>query len=225
MRAIRAHGFGDLIGRFMAVRDGRVLTAAYASPRSPGEAAAFLAAAAAAGPSLVVTGLRVVDEEISGRVKRDLTIGLLLGVVAVFILVWIVVRDVWLSALALLPALLGLIWSAGLLAAAHLTLDLFSTFGVLTFIGIAVDYGIHLVHRTTSDPDQTVERALAHLAPANLVAFGIAVLGCGTLAGSAYQPLSTLGIFTVVSLTTGLFAAMAILPVCLAWTLERRRRT
>jgi len=220
----QAHGFGDLIGRFIAVRDGRVLTAAYASPRTLGQTAALRAAADAAGPGLVVTGLRVVDEEISGRVQRDLTIGLLLGVVAVFILVWIVVRDVWLSALALLPALLGLIWSAGLLAAAHLTLDLFSTFGVLTFIGIAVDYGIHLVHRTTSDPDQPVEHALAHLAPANLVAFGIAVLGCGTLAGSAYQPLSTLGIFTVVSLTTGLVAAMAILPVCLAWTLERRRR-
>jgi predicted RND superfamily exporter protein len=221
----QAHGFGDLIGRFIVVRDGRVLTAAYASPRSDADAAIVLAAAREAGPDLVVTGLRVVDQEISGRVQHDLTLGLLLGVFAVFVLVWIVVRDVWLSALALVPALLGLIWSAGVLAAAKLTLDLFSTFGVLTFIGIAVDYGIHLVHRAASDPSQSVERALSHLAPANLVAFGIAVLGCGTLAGSSYQPLSTLGIFTVVSLTTGLFAAMAVLPVCLAWTLERRRRT
>ncbi len=90
----QTHGFGDLIGRFMVIRGGRVLTAAYASPRTPAETAALMAAARAAGPELVVTGLRVVDREISGRVQHDLTLGLLLGVVAVFLLVWIIVRDV-----------------------------------------------------------------------------------------------------------------------------------
>ena len=49
--------------------------------------------------------------------------------------------------LALVPTALALTWAAGVLAISGVSLDLFSMFAVMTFVGIGVDYGIHLVHR------------------------------------------------------------------------------
>ena len=103
------------------------------------------------------------------------------GSVVVFVLILITFRSVRLTLLALLPTILGLIWAAAVLAQSGVSLDLFSVFAVLTLIGIGVDYGIHLVHRAATEPGQ-LDLALARVAPANIVAAGIAVLGCGSLA-------------------------------------------
>ena len=46
------------------------------------------------------------------------------------------------------PRRVGFIWSAGSLALARVELDLFSLFAVVTFIGIAVDYGIYVLYRS-----------------------------------------------------------------------------
>jgi predicted RND superfamily exporter protein len=119
----------------------------------------------------------------------------------------------------LLPVVLGLVWSAGILAMLRVPLDLFSMFGVLAFIGIGVDYGIHLVHRYSRDED--VADALAHVAPVNLIAGGIAVLGCGTLVTSSYPPLRSLGMVSIVTLVTCLAASLLVLPACLMSSTSR----
>ena len=53
--------------------------------------------------------------------------------------------------LALVPTVLALTWTGGVLAVFGISLDLFSMFAVMTFVGIGVDYGIHLVHRWRTD--------------------------------------------------------------------------
>ena len=65
----------------------------------------------------------------------------------VVLLVVAAFRNWRLSLFALLPTVIGLIWTAGILALAGIELDLFAMFAVVTFLGIGVDYGIHLVHR------------------------------------------------------------------------------
>ena len=94
-------------------------------------------------------------------------------------LVVVAFRDWRLSLLALLPTAVGLVWAAGILALAGIELDLFAVFAVVTFVGIGVDYGIHLVHRYQERGD--AERATAELAPVILVAAAITLLGYGTL--------------------------------------------
>ena len=46
-----------------------------------------------------------------------------------------------------MPTAIGLLWAAGFSALTGFELDLFSVFAVITFVGIGVDYGVHLVHR------------------------------------------------------------------------------
>ena len=96
-----------------------------------------------------------------------------------------------------LPTAIGLIWTAGLLALAGVSLDLFAVFAVVTFVGIGIDYGIHLVHRYQHEGDATT--AIAQLAPVIVVAGVITLFGYGTLITSSYPPLQSMGIVSVVS--------------------------
>jgi predicted exporter len=206
-------GLEDLLSPYVARTPGGFVTAAYVRPRSREDVDAVRAAVHAVGSPLQLTGLPVVNEELADRLVPQFLLGVGLGAVAVFVLIWLTFRNVRLTLLALLPTALGLVWGAGLLALFGVVIDLFSLFAVLAFIGIGVDYGIHLVHRYAAEGD--LVEALARIAPVNLVAAGIAVLGCGTLIFSSYPPLHSLGVVSVVTLVTCLAGSLLVLPAAL----------
>jgi predicted RND superfamily exporter protein len=83
----------------------------------------------------------------------------------------------------------------------------------VTFVGIGVDYGIHLVHRYQERGD--AERATAELAPVILVAAAITMLGYGTLVTSSYPPLRSIGVVSAVSVVTLATASVLVLPALL----------
>ncbi|MGH9161868.1 MAG: MMPL family transporter, partial [Vicinamibacteraceae bacterium] len=119
-----------------------------------------------------------------------------------------------LSLLALAPTALGLIWTAGVLALAGIELDLFAVFAVVTFVGIGVDYGIHLVHRYRQYGYHAAQ-ATSELAPVILVAGLITLLGYGTLINSSYPPLQSIGVVSAVSVVALVAASVLVLPAML----------
>ncbi len=213
----RQHGLGELLSPYIARTPGGFAMAAYVRPRSPADVQLMRSIVERVGAPLRLTGIPVVNRELSAGLVPQFLIGVAIGGVAVFILMWFTFRNLRLTALALLPTVLGVIWGAGILALVGAVVDLFSLFGVLAFIGIGVDFGIHLVHRYASEGDLT--EALARIAPVNLVAAGIAILGCGTLITSSYPPLQSLGLVSVVTLATCVAGSLLVLPA----TLSRRK--
>jgi predicted RND superfamily exporter protein len=163
-------------------------------------------------PSLAVTGLPVINLDLAQRFPRQFAVALVAGTIAVFLLMFATFRQTGAALLALAPMLIGLLWAAAVMSILDVSVDLFGIFAVLTLVGIGVDYGIHLVHRARVDD---IESAVARIVPANLIAAGIALLGCGSLVTSAYPPLRSLGILTVVGLVTCLVAAVVVLPAML----------
>src|SRR5207302_396289 len=139
--------------------------------------------------------------------------GLVIGTAIVVALVVLAFRDWRLSLYALLPTAIGLVWAAGALAIWRVELDLFAVFAVVTFVGIGVDYGIHLVHRFQERGD--ANRATAGLAPVFLVAAAITMLGYGTLVTSSYPPLQSMGVVSVVSTIALAAASVFTLPALL----------
>jgi predicted RND superfamily exporter protein len=208
------HGLKDLIARYVVPDAGGFTTASYAEIDGPAHLARARAAASAAGPPLVLTGVPVVNADLAAHFRPQFIIALAAGLVVVFLMMLVTFRRVGLTALALLPTVLGLVWAAALLAVCGVQLDLFSVFAVLTLIGIGVDYGIHLVHRVATEPGG-FDLALARIVPSNLVAAVIALLGCGSLVTSTYPPLRSLGIVTVVGLCTCLTSSVLVLPALL----------
>ncbi|MEN3337083.1 MAG: uncharacterized protein V7647_759 [Acidobacteriota bacterium] len=210
-----SHGFRDLIARFVNDNGGAWTLATYVYPRTAQEAAT-VSAVVQEDRSATLTGLPVVNAELGRRFLPQFLRGLLVGTIAVVIMIATAFREWRLSTLALLPTAVGLVWTAGLLGIARVELDLFAVFTVVTFVGIGVDYGIHLVHHYREHLDAA--RAVEELAPVILVAALMTLLGYGTLVTSSYPPLRSIGLVSVVSVVALAAASVLVLPALLVWS-------
>ena len=212
------HGLEDLIRRFVAREGDRWLIASYVFPGTPAEVDGVGRIAASQAPGAVLTGLPMVNRELSRMFLPQFFKGLAIGSLGVLLLVVLAFREWRLSFYALLPTALGLLWAAGLLALLRVKLDIFSVFAVVTFIGVGVDYGIHLVHRFQERSDAV--QATTELAPVILAAAAITLFGYGPLFTSSYPPLRSIGIVSGISAITLALASVLVLPALL---MERRR--
>jgi predicted exporter len=207
------HRLGDIVERFVVADGGRWTLATYVFPTSAGQTARVQHIVDIVDPSATLTGITLVNRELARSFLPQFIKGLVIGTAIVVALVVSAFRDWRLSVYALLPTGIGLVWAAGVLAIAGIELDLFAVFAVVTFVGIGVDYGIHLVHRYQERGDAA--RATAELVPVILVAAAITMLGYGTLVTSSYPPLQSMGVVSVVSTITLAAASVFTLPALL----------
>jgi predicted RND superfamily exporter protein len=208
-----AEGLVDLVDRFIVRTDQGWSLATYVFPQDAAVLPALEGIVNAAGEGQQLTGLPLVNRELARRFMPQFLTGLSVGSAIVLLLILATFRNLTLSLLALLPTAVGLLWAAGLLGLAGIELDLFAVFAVLTFVGIGVDYGIHLIHRYEERGD--AERACAELAPVILVAGAITLLGYGTLMTSTYPPLKSIGLVSVVSVVALVASSVFVLPAIL----------
>jgi predicted RND superfamily exporter protein len=164
-------------------------------------------------PAQTLTGLPVVNQELARTFTAEFLKGLAAGAILVVLLVLAAFRSWRLCLFALLPTAMGLTWTGGILALAGIELDLFAAFAVVTLLGIGVDYGVHLVHRSHARSDAAM--ATAELAPVILVAAAITILGYGTLVTSSYPPLASIGLVSVISVVALAVASVLVLPALL----------
>jgi predicted exporter len=208
----RQHGLGDLIGRFVTHEADGWTVATYAFPANAVEARALERIATSIGTGRL-TGLALVNRELAARFVPQFLRGLSIGSLVVVIMIALTFRTWRLSLLAIVPTVAGLIWAAGLLALTRVPLDLFALFAVVTFVGIGIDYGIHIVHRYRDHGN--AELAVAQLAPVIVVAGLITLAGYGTLITSSYPPLRSIGLVSAVSVFTLVAASVLLLPALL----------
>lgn len=208
------HGLGDLISRFVSREGEGWVLATYVLPRHTEDITRIDALVRRVAPDQQLTGLPLVNAELAARFLPEFLKGLAAGTAIVLALIVVTFREWRLSLLALAPTALGLVWSAGVLALAGIELDLFAVFAVVTFVGIGVDYGIHLVHRYRQYGHHA-GRATSELAPVILVAGLITLLGYGTLINSSYPPLQSIGLVSAVSVVALVAASVLVLPAML----------
>ena len=215
LEGYRSHGLGDLLSRFVTVRDGVATTVAYISASSPGEIDRVERAVRTIGGPLRLTGLALVNRELEQRFRPDFLMGAAVGIVGVAVLLAIGFGRLALVPLALLPTALGVLWSVGLLAMAGVALDLFSAFALLASIGVGVDYSVHVLYRRKTRPERGMIGAIADVTPALVLAAATAVVGFGSLATSSYAPLRLFGLVSALTIASCLAASIVVLPALL----------
>ncbi len=210
-----AHGLGDLLDRSIVKHDGLWTVVTYLYPPSPAAVDGVRRAVAASGGTARLSGLPAVNREMAERFTPEFVKGISAGSLIVLVLLIAAFRRWDFTLLALVPTALALTWTAGILAISGVSLDLFSMFAVMTFVGIGVDYGIHLVHRCAHGVEDERAGAVAHLGPVILVAALTTLFGFGTLVTSSYPPLRLLGLVSTVAIVALGAASLFVLPALL----------
>ncbi len=206
------HGLDSIVSRFIVHRSGRYQAVTYLYPPPSVDIGALRRFVHDVDPGLRLTGVPVINFDLRRQFLPQFLKGIAIGTTAVALLVYFVFRTIRHTMLALLPTILGFIWSAGILATSRIELDLFSLFAAVIFVGIAVDYGIYVLHRYVFDQPTTINEVMTTTGAAIIIACATALIGFGTLVNSSYAPLHTFGIVSIVTLTCCLAASIVSLP-------------
>jgi predicted RND superfamily exporter protein len=205
-------GLQPVISHYLVRGDGMYRSVTYLFPKPGIDIDAVRSLVRAVDPHLRLTGLPVINHDLRRQFFLEFVKGIGIGAAAVAVLIFTVFRTVRDTLLAFLPTVIGLTWSAGLLALLHVDLDLFSLFAAVTFIGIAVDYGIYPLYRYRLEPEETMRGVMTKTGAAIAIACATALVGFGTLVDSAYRPLHVFGIVSLVTLSCCLVASILFLP-------------
>lgn len=156
----------------------------------------------------------VVSAELRRIVWRDAARAAVLGMIAVYLLMWADLGSQRRALLALVPLAVGLVWMVGAMALLGIRVNYMNIFVMTMIIGIGVDYGIHLLHRWTESGMEPA--ALSETAKAIAVAALTTVAGFGSLVLSHYPGLRSVGAAAILGTVCTAVTSITLLPVLLA---------
>ena len=209
---LMAHGLDSIVSRFVIRRGDRYESVSYLYPKGAVDIDRLNEVVRRVDPNLRLTGLPAINHELGRRFLPEFLRAMAIGTIAVALLIFAVFRTIRHTLLALLPTAVGFTWSAGVLALLKVELDLFSLFAAVTFVGMAVDYGIYVLSRYLFEQPRDVNRVLTHTGTAIMIACFTALIGFGSLINSSYTPLRVFGLMSIVTLTCCLLASVVFLP-------------
>ncbi|HYV17860.1 MAG TPA: MMPL family transporter [Verrucomicrobiae bacterium] len=167
-----------------------------------------------------ITGTNIASAELRRIFKRDAWRAVILGIALVTVLLWLDFKSVWLTMLANMQVLLGVLW---MLAAMHLfgiKMNFVNAFVTCMILGVGIDYGIHLIHRITQEGLDN-PTGLLETGKAVVMAALTNVAGFGTIGLSNYPGLKSMGIVCAIGSVTCLLTALTTLPAVLIATKTR----
>jgi hopanoid biosynthesis associated RND transporter like protein HpnN len=159
------------------------------------------------------TGNPVQAYEGSREMKRSYEQAGLYSLVVILAVLWLDFRSVKHALLAALPLALGMLQTFGLMGLVGIDLNAANLIGVPLILGIAVDYGVHIVHDALERPGPY--RISASTANSVLVDALTTILGFGALMVASHRGLESLGRLLTLGVTTCTVTSLVFLPALL----------
>ncbi len=175
--------------------------------------------------------VRTVDTEATGKVfgtieglkamKNGLERAGLYAFAVIALLLWIDFRSLKRTLLAILPLVIGVVCSVGLLALLGLPLNPANMIAFPLILGVGVDNGVHVLHdylirrkKQTTEPDgsTTISHAIGR---GVLVKAMTTMIGFGALMISSQQGLAGLGLILTLGVACSMVASLVVLPALL----------
>jgi len=160
------------------------------------------------------TGNPLQAYEASREMKRSYEQAAIYALVVILGVLWLDFRHVGHALLAVLPLGLGMLLMLGLMGLVGLDLNPANLIGIPLIFGIAVDYGVHVMHDALERPGPY--RMSASTANSVLVDALTTILGFGALMVASHRGLESLGRLLSLGVTTCTLASLVILPAVLA---------
>jgi hopanoid biosynthesis associated RND transporter like protein HpnN len=161
------------------------------------------------------TGNPLQAYEASLEMKRSYEQAGLSAIALILVVLWLDFRSIRYSLLAVLPLLLGVVQMLGLMGLVGLDLNPANLIGIPLVLGIAVDYGVHVMHDFLERPGPY--RMSASTANSVLVDALTTILGFGALMVASHRGLESLGRLLTLGVTCCTFSSLIVLPAVLTW--------
>jgi uncharacterized protein len=186
------------------------------------------------GARQFVAELRSVDPEVTGSpiITYEATVlmerAYLQGTVYAFVLVGalslLMIRRWRETLLALLPLVLGLLWTIGLMKVFGIRFNLANIWGLPLIIGTSAEFGLNMMFRYLE--------GRSHGGPlvARSTVMGVALSGIQTMVGfgslmvATHRGIFSLGVLLTIGMACGLVSSLVVLPVILRGMLRRSER-
>ncbi|HEY7203858.1 MAG TPA: MMPL family transporter [Methylomirabilota bacterium] len=162
-----------------------------------------------------VTGPPVITYEATVLMERAYLTGTLYAFVLVGGLSMLMIRRLRESSLALIPMVLALLWTIGLMQLSGIKFNLANIWGLPLIIGTAAEFGLnvivsHLEVRSLNGP------LIARSAVMGVLLNGVTTMvGFGSLMIASHQGIFSLGLLLTLGSFCGMVAALVVLPVIL----------
>jgi uncharacterized protein len=171
-----------------------------------------------------VTGQPVVAYESTRLIERTFRLGLAYAFALVAGIAALMIRRVRETVLAMVPLILGTLWTVGIMHLAGLTFNLVNVWALPLIIGSAAEYGVNIVLRSLESEAHGDGRWLARSTVMGVVFNGLTTLaGFGSLLVAHHRGVWSLGLLLVIGSATTLIASLVVLPTLVRLGGERRR--
>ena len=160
------------------------------------------------------TGNPLQAYEASLEMKRSYEQAAVYSLIVILAVLWLDFRSIQHALLAALPLALGMAQTLGLMGLVGIDLNPANLIGIPLILGIAVDYGVHIVHDALERPGPY--RISASTANSVLVDALTTILGFGALMVASHKGLESLGRVLTLGVTTCTITSLVILPAILA---------
>lgn len=160
------------------------------------------------------TGNPLQAYEASLEMKQSYEQAALYSLAVIMVVLWLDFRSLKYALLAGLPLAIGMAQTLGLMGLVGIDLNPANLIGIPLILGIAVDYGVHIVHDALERPGPY--SISASTANAVLVDALTTILGFGALMVASHKGLESLGRVLTLGVTTCTVTSLVFLPVVLA---------
>lgn len=163
------------------------------------------------------------------KLRTNWIISFAFGSLLIFLTVLIFYRKMSLALLSLIPGILSMIVSFGIISMAHISIDAFSIIFVAIITGLTVDYSIHTLAALARFKDVDPEEGFAHIIGYSgipiLLSFITSLLSFSVLFLSSFKGARNLGVLLFTSLVLSFFLSLYLLPlIILPYRAKRRNR-
>jgi len=216
---LEQQGLERLLGRYISKEGNRVRIVTYiflSDPRWKREAPPGLVEVVTGyDEGIVVTGINIVGGEFRRIFTREAPRAVMLGLVVVFILLWIDFRSLKLTMIALVQLICGVVIMLGLMKISGVHLNYVNAFVATMILGVGIDYSIHLVHRLKMSGGK-IEAGVLETGKAVVMAALTNIAGFGTLTLGNYPALRSFGQVALYGSIACLFTALTLVPALMA---------
>ncbi|MEE2757496.1 MAG: MMPL family transporter [Myxococcota bacterium] len=177
-----------------------------------------------AGTPPAVTGKPIVWADIITAMYVDGKKTTIAAFITVFLLLLLFERSLIALSLIVLPLVLGIAYTLGLMVLLGIKINFFNMLVLPTIIGIGVDDGVHIYHRYRELGPNSARYVVRSTGMAAVLTSLTTSVGFGSLLTANLFGLNSLGLLSIIAIFAALFTTLFVMPAAMQW-LDNRQPT